>query len=76
MSGGGPLGPWSLPTNQLDIAKRQSRLLGCPEDTSEKIINCLRTIPAEKFYDSLFQLRVSLFSVIERNLTSRIPLVL
>lgn len=59
MSGGGPLGPWRLPTNQLDIAKKQARLVGCPDDTSENIVKCLRTVPAEKFDDALSQFRVS-----------------
>lgn len=59
MSGGGPLGPWELPTNQLEIAKKQARLVNCTDDTSKNIVKCLKTVPAEKFDDTLFQFRVS-----------------
>lgn len=61
MSGGGPLGNWPLPRGQLEIAKKQARLVGCPEDTSENIVKCLRTVPVEKFNNAFLQFRVSKF---------------
>lgn len=58
MSGGGPLGPYPTPSNQLEIAKKQARILGCPDNNSENIVKCLRTIPAEEFNNALGQFRV------------------
>lgn len=65
MSGGGPLGPWALPSNQMEIARKQARLLGCPDDTSENIVKCLRTVPVEKFNNALVEFRVSIWKYIK-----------
>ncbi|CAH1107848.1 unnamed protein product [Psylliodes chrysocephalus] len=54
---GSSLGIWQFPHNQTDIAKKQARILGCPDDTSKNIINCLKTKPAEDFANALFQFR-------------------
>lgn len=61
MSGAGPLGQWPLPSNQLEIAKRQARLVGCPDDTSENIVKCLRTVPSDKFNNAVVDFAVSVF---------------
>lgn len=61
MSGGGPLGPWSMPSEQLEIAKKQAKLLGCPDDTSENIVKCLRNVPVEKFNNALREYRVRIY---------------
>lgn len=60
MSGGGPLGTWILPHNQLDLAKKQARIVGCPDDSSKNIFNCLKTIPAETLGGSLGDFRVTI----------------
>ncbi|XP_019873364.2 esterase E4 [Aethina tumida] len=39
---GSSLGNWPVPHNQMDLAKKQAKLLGCPEDTSANIVKCLR----------------------------------
>lgn len=59
MSNGGFLGRDPMPTNQLEIAKKQARLLGCPEDTSKNIVECLKKIPAEKYENAFLQFKVS-----------------
>lgn len=52
-------GPLPIPYEQLEVAKKQARLVGCPDDNSENIVKCLRTVPADKFNDALFQFKVS-----------------
>ncbi|XP_011310876.1 esterase E4-like [Fopius arisanus] len=42
-----------LPHHQKDLAKRQAEVLGCPSDTTERILNCLKTKTAEEFGNSL-----------------------
>ncbi|KAF5277162.1 hypothetical protein FQR65_LT03868 [Abscondita terminalis] len=39
---------WPIEHHQFYLAQKQARLLGCPDDTSENIINCLRTKSAEE----------------------------
>lgn len=46
-------------TNLFDLAQKQARLVGCPDDTSANIIKCLKTIPAETLGDTLESFRVS-----------------
>lgn len=60
MSGAGPLGQWPLPSDQLEVAKIQAKLVGCPQNTSENIVKCLKTVPAEKFNDALNGFPVSI----------------
>ncbi|XP_056638299.1 juvenile hormone esterase-like [Diorhabda sublineata] len=50
---GSPTGAWPLPTNQLELAKKQARLVGCPDDTAANIIKCLRTKPYNELGESL-----------------------
>nr|XP_023018088.1 venom carboxylesterase-6-like [Leptinotarsa decemlineata] len=50
---GAPLGIWPIPRHQLDLAKKQAQLVGCPDDTSENIVKCLKTVPAEQLGESL-----------------------
>lgn len=59
---GSPLGIWPIPYNQTDIAKKQARILGCPDDTSANIVKCLKTKSAEDIGNSLLQFRVSMLS--------------
>ncbi|CAH1958118.1 unnamed protein product [Acanthoscelides obtectus] len=54
---GSPVGGWPIPTGQLDIAKKQARLVGCPDDTSKNIVNCLKTKSAKELGDSFFGFR-------------------
>lgn len=67
MSGAGPLGQWPLPSNQLEVAKIQAKLVGCPADTSENIVKCLKNVPPEKFNDAVDGFRVC-FQDILKNL--------
>ncbi|KAJ8959087.1 hypothetical protein NQ318_022344 [Aromia moschata] len=52
---GSSVGCWPLPRSQLDVAKKQARFVGCPDDTSENIIKCLKTVPYKDLADSLFK---------------------
>nr|XP_023020747.1 esterase FE4-like [Leptinotarsa decemlineata] len=51
---GNTVGIWPIRTNLLEQAKKQARLVGCPDDTSENIVNCLKRVPAEQLAESLF----------------------
>ncbi|KAF5306930.1 hypothetical protein FQA39_LY00160 [Lamprigera yunnana] len=44
---------WPIESHQLYLAQKQARLVGCPDDTSENIVTCLKTIPANKLGDTL-----------------------
>nr|CAI5851521.1 unnamed protein product [Callosobruchus analis] len=50
---GSPLGPWQIPHNQLDVAKKQAKFVGCPDDTSANIVKCLKTKPFNELGQSL-----------------------
>ncbi|CAG9829853.1 unnamed protein product [Diabrotica balteata] len=50
---GSPVGAWSLPHNQLDIAKKQAKLVGCPDDNSVNIVKCLKTKSYHELGESL-----------------------
>uniref|UniRef100_A0A1Y1JWV6 Carboxylic ester hydrolase n=1 Tax=Photinus pyralis TaxID=7054 RepID=A0A1Y1JWV6_PHOPY len=39
--------------HQFPIAQKQARLVGCPDDTSENIIKCLKTKSAKEIADTL-----------------------
>lgn len=41
---GSSIAQWNIPTNQLDLAKKQARLLNCKDDSIEEIMHCLRTV--------------------------------
>jgi carboxylesterase type B len=50
---GSTLGQWSLPTNQLQLAQKQARLVGCPDVSPTVMLQCLRSIPAQVLGNSL-----------------------
>ncbi|RZB40290.1 COesterase and/or Abhydrolase 3 domain containing protein, partial [Asbolus verrucosus] len=52
---GSALGPWPLGKSQLEVAKRQARILGCPDSTPKEILDCLKTKSAEEIGNSLPQ---------------------
>ncbi|RZC36490.1 COesterase domain containing protein, partial [Asbolus verrucosus] len=52
---GSTLGHWPLPTNQLELARKQARIVGCPEGSPKEILDCLKTISAEELGNSLPQ---------------------
>ncbi|XP_026670908.1 esterase FE4-like isoform X2 [Ceratina calcarata] len=43
------------PTDQMNLAQKQARILDCPTDNSTVILNCLRSRPVENFRNTLFQ---------------------
>ncbi|KAL3273416.1 hypothetical protein HHI36_014861 [Cryptolaemus montrouzieri] len=47
------LGQWPTGRNQLDVTKRQARVVGCPDDTPANIIRCLRQRSFEELQYSL-----------------------
>ncbi|KAJ3646360.1 hypothetical protein Zmor_023950 [Zophobas morio] len=55
LGSGSALGHWPLPPNQLDLAKKQARIVGCPDDNATVIMDCLRKTPAEELGNSFFQ---------------------
>lgn len=50
---GSSLGNWPVPKNQLNVAKKQAKLVGCPEDNAANIIKCLKTKPAQEIAETL-----------------------
>lgn len=46
---------WKVPRSQLKLAKRQARLLECPVDNIEEMINCLSKVYSaiHRFFDSM-----------------------
>lgn len=56
---GSALGNWPVPANQMAVAKKQARLVKCPEDTSANIVKCLKTKPALDLGDSLGGFKVN-----------------
>lgn len=54
-----PLGPLPIRKNQLYLAKKQARLVGCPDDSVENIYKCLKTVPYEKLGNSLEKFQVN-----------------
>lgn len=56
---GSAYGNWPVPQNQLGLAKKQAKLVGCPDDTPANIIKCLKTKPAKELGDSLPNFKVS-----------------
>lgn len=41
---GSAVAQWEIPNDQLDLAKQQARLLGCPDDNVELIMQCLKSV--------------------------------
>lgn len=39
---------WEIPTEQLEIAKRQARVLGCSDQSVAEIMDCLKKVTIEK----------------------------
>ncbi|KAL3273421.1 hypothetical protein HHI36_014865 [Cryptolaemus montrouzieri] len=50
------LGQWPITQNQLDVSKRQARVLGCPGDTSVNIVKCLKEKSAIDLGNSLSEM--------------------
>ncbi|GBP06296.1 Venom carboxylesterase-6 [Eumeta japonica] len=53
MMGGSPTAQDSLPTNQLDLARRLADSVNCPTDKAENIVDCLKERPYQALADSL-----------------------
>ncbi|XP_060523214.1 uncharacterized protein LOC132700111 [Cylas formicarius] len=49
------LAQWDVPHDQMDLAKRQARFVGCPDTSSSEIIDCLKTKSAKELGQSLLQ---------------------
>ncbi|KAK9883517.1 hypothetical protein WA026_001693 [Henosepilachna vigintioctopunctata] len=49
-------GQYTVERNQLDLAKRQAKAVGCPDDTSVNIVKCLRGKPANELAKSVNKL--------------------
>ncbi|CAH1958123.1 unnamed protein product [Acanthoscelides obtectus] len=52
---GSPLGPFPTGRNQLQLAKKQSGIVGCPNVTISEMITCLKSVPYQKLGNSLPQ---------------------
>ncbi|XP_050308629.1 esterase E4-like [Anthonomus grandis grandis] len=50
---GSPTSQWTIGHEQLELAKKQAKFLGCPDDTAANIIKCLKTKPANDLGQSL-----------------------
>lgn len=49
-----------FPTQQIDLARKQAKLLNCPSDNSEDILTCLRSKPVANFTDTMGEFFVGL----------------
>lgn len=56
---GSSLGNWPVPSNQLDLAKKQAKLVGCPDDSSANLVKCLRSKSATEISDTLPKFKVN-----------------
>lgn len=45
---GSATGQWELPAEQLYLAQRQARLLKCPEEDNQQLMECLQTVTKKK----------------------------
>lgn len=61
---GSPVGVWSIPHHQLDVAKKQAKLVNCPDDTAANIIKCLKTKPINDLSQSLPKFKVRLLPLV------------
>ncbi|CAG9773584.1 unnamed protein product [Ceutorhynchus assimilis] len=48
-----PTAQWPIRHEQLDLARRQAKFVGCPDDTPANILKCLKTKPANDLGQSL-----------------------
>lgn len=60
-----PLGPLPIKEHQLYLAKKQARIVGCPDDPIPEMLHCLKSVSYEKLGDSLEQFQVSLLFLME-----------
>lgn len=44
---------WEIPSEQLDLAKKQARLLNCSDESVESIMNCLKNVSFHHFLNFL-----------------------
>ncbi|XP_043269298.1 uncharacterized protein [Venturia canescens] len=75
---GSPIRAEPMGHDQIEYAKKQARLLDCPDDTSEKIVECLRTKSAEeigksfsKFTEWHYDPKTTWFPVVEPDIPGR-----
>jgi len=54
---GSSFGNWPVPNNQLDLAKKQAKLVNCPDDTPANIIKCLRSKTADEIAETVPKFR-------------------
>nr|UUB32780.1 carboxylesterase COED1 [Dendroctonus rhizophagus] len=52
---GSPTSQWAIAHEQLDLAKRQAKFVGCPDDTAANVYKCLKTARANDLGQSLPQ---------------------
>lgn len=57
---GSPTGQWPIAHEQLDLAKKQAKFVGCPDDTAANVYKCLKTARANDLGQSLPQFAVSI----------------
>ncbi|XP_060522228.1 esterase E4-like [Cylas formicarius] len=50
---GSPTSQWTIPHEQLELAKKQARLVGCGDATPADVIKCLKSKPANEIGQSL-----------------------
>ncbi|KAH1016210.1 hypothetical protein HUJ04_007473, partial [Dendroctonus ponderosae] len=52
---GSPTSQWTIAHEQLDLAKRQAKFVGCPDDTAANVYKCLKTARVNDLGQSLPQ---------------------
>lgn len=55
---GSAVGQWVLPHDQINLAKKQARFVGCPDDNPKIILDCLKTKSASELAKTLSQFTV------------------
>ncbi|KAF5306938.1 hypothetical protein FQA39_LY00168 [Lamprigera yunnana] len=55
---GSAFGNSILPSNQLELAQKQAKIVGCPVDTNENMMKCLQDVSAADLGNSLEKFRV------------------
>ena len=51
---GSIFGNLDISDNYLELAKKQARLVNCPDSTPSEIVECLRTKPTDELVNSFF----------------------
>lgn len=52
---------WEIPNDQIEVAKRQARVLNCTDDTAANILRCLQNVSYDEQHKAEKSLPLFLF---------------